>query len=370
VPVPALRRPWPASPFAISLLYVGHRVDVRVAGSLDPAGSSTLLTAMEHLVVDHETTVTLDLADVDLVDSAGIRALGFLATRAQAAGSKLTVRSASAQVRDILHLESFDRLIDYAAGDQEPRTSMLADPAASAAAVATELLAAQLGPREHPFAVTDAALALVTTLAQATIAGADGVSVSLHRHGSLVTVAASDDRIAQMDRDQYATGQGPCLSAATSGQPVGVDALADETRWPAFVPRALMGGIASILSSPLQSATGPVGALNMYCREERGFGTRSRELAALFAEQASGILLESAERASADGGERLREALQTRTAIAQAQGIVMARTSATAEEAYSRLKLHARHTEQSVRGVSEETIASTAPGHDDPASDE
>lgn len=225
--------------------------------------------------------------------------------------------------------------------------------------------------RVYPSTFADAALRLVTTLAQATVAGADGVSVSLHRGAGFVTVAASDDRIAQMDRDQYATGQGPCLTAATTGRPVRVDHLDRETRWPEFVPRALTGGIASILSSPLTSATGPVGALNMYSRKERGFGAPSRALAALFAEQASGILVEATDRsASLDGAARLHEALQTRSTIAQAQGILMARSGLSAEQAYARLKLEARRRERSVRELAEETVRSVTRGHVDSSSDE
>jgi len=76
--------------------------------------------------------------------------------------------------------------------------------------------------------LVDAALRLVTALTRVTIGGADGVSVSLTRHGQLTTVAASDETIAQMDRDQYATGEGPCLAAASEGHWFHVESLADE----------------------------------------------------------------------------------------------------------------------------------------------
>ncbi len=47
------------------------------------------------------------------------------------------------------------------------------------------------------------------------VGGADGASVSLARDGRMGT--ATDDTVAQVDRDQYATGQGPCLAAAGEG---------------------------------------------------------------------------------------------------------------------------------------------------------
>src|SRR4029450_355599 len=87
-------------------------------------------------------------------------------------------------------------------------------------------------------AVLDAALQVVATLAQATIHGADGVSVTLERHGRMATVASSDDTMLRMDELQYETGEGPCLTAAAVGRPFHVPALADDQRWPNFAPRA------------------------------------------------------------------------------------------------------------------------------------
>jgi len=42
-----------------------------------------------------------------------------------------------------------------------------------------------------------------------------------------------------------------------------IDALAEERRWPDFVPRARARGIESILSTPLVAAERPIGALNV-----------------------------------------------------------------------------------------------------------
>ncbi|MDQ3107406.1 MAG: GAF and ANTAR domain-containing protein, partial [Actinomycetota bacterium] len=174
--------------------------------------------------------------------------------------------------------------------------------------------------------VIDGALRLVVRLAAATVGGADGVSVSLERHGQLTTVAASDETILQMDHDQYATGQGPCVAAAREGHWFHVESLDDETRWPDFTPRAIAGGIHSILSTPLLAATGPVGALNIYSKRNKAFGGAEQDLAALFATQASGILIDAgADVPSPEVAARLDQALRAREVIAQAQGVIMER---------------------------------------------
>lgn len=91
--------------------------------------------------------------------------------------------------------------------------------------------------------------------------GADGVSVSLRRHGHLATVASSDQTILEMDADQYATGEGPCVDASVEGRWFHVESLDNETRWPAFIPRAQKLGINAILSIPLLAGDRPIGAL-------------------------------------------------------------------------------------------------------------
>jgi GAF domain-containing protein len=212
--------------------------------------------------------------------------------------------------------------------------------------------------------VIDAALRLVTALARATIGGADGVSVSLTRHGQLTTVAASDETIAQMDRDQYATGEGPCLSAAAEGKWFHAESLADESRWPKFVPRAIQDGIASVLSTPLMVSARPVGSLNIYSNTDHAFGPLDQELAALFASQASSILAEARSDMTTDEvAGRLREALTTRQVIAHAQGIIMGQQGISADAAYGDLRQSAKRTAVSVRDTATAVLASAL--HDD-----
>ena len=210
--------------------------------------------------------------------------------------------------------------------------------------------------------VVDAALRLVVALARETVGGADGVTVTLSRHGQMTTVASSDETIVQMDRDQYATGQGPCLAAATEGRGFHVESLAEETRWPEFIPRAIRGGIRSILSTPLLAGARPVGALNIYSNAERAFGAEEQELAALFATQASGILTDAAVDVSAEqAAARLQDALRSREVIAQAQGVVMGREGVSAEEAFAHLRRSSGDAHVPVRQRAGDVVASTRP---------
>jgi GAF domain-containing protein len=130
-------------------------------------------------------------------------------------------------------------------------------------------------------------------VAQSTVIGADGVSISLARHGRVRTVAATDATVAGMDQDQFLSGEGPCLDAADMGRGVYVAALAEEERWPGFVPRARSRGIESILSTPLRLSGEPTGALNIYSFTPGAFSDQERELAGVFATRASQLLADA-----------------------------------------------------------------------------
>src|SRR6185312_16538081 len=105
----------------------------------------------------------------------------------------------------------------------------------------------------------------------------------LFRYNALTTVASSDQTILDMDAEQYATGEGPCVDASVSGHWLHAESLDTETRWPSFTPRARGLGIEAILSLPLRTFEKPVGALNVYSRTANAFETKDQATAAAFA---------------------------------------------------------------------------------------
>lgn len=204
----------------------------------------------------------------------------------------------------------------------------------------------------------DAALRLVTSFASLTVRGVDGVSITLDRHGRMMTVAGSDDAVRLMDEHQYATGEGPCLAAAAEGRSYHSASLHAEERWPTFVPRAVEQGIASILSTPLLVSTRSVGAINMYSCTEEVFGSDERKVAAFFAKRASDILGQAAE-LDEHQGARISDALTSREVIAMAQGVHMSRLGVSAEEAAAKLHRAARDREVTVHAEAVAVLDST-----------
>ena len=209
--------------------------------------------------------------------------------------------------------------------------------------------------------VVDGALELVVELARTSVAGADGVSVSLLRHGVLSTVAASDQTIMEMDTDQYATGEGPCVDAARLGHWFHAESMDDETRWPSFTPRARALGIKAILSSPLTAFQEPVGALNIYSLTASTFDVRAQETAAVFARKASVILSDAGAGVTDEQlALRFQEALRRREVIALSKGIIMERDRVVEADAFTAL-LQRSLTEGVALLIAAEEVVRSAP---------
>jgi hypothetical protein len=207
--------------------------------------------------------------------------------------------------------------------------------------------------------VVNGALRLVVALAQATVGGADGVSISLRRHDTLSTVAASDQVILAMDAGQYETGEGPCVDASVTGRRFHAAVLDTETRWPAFIPKALALGINSILSSPLEASTTPVGALNIYSRTSSAFAVKDQDLASVFAREASVILSDAqVDMADQQLDDRMNLALRNRELISQAQGVIMHRDGIEEDLAYTTLRRDSLQNGQPLHDRAQEVVDS------------
>lgn len=343
--------------FDLTMRFSSQRVVVGVRGELDSLTAPALHGVLDALVDSGHLDIVADVNDLGFIDAAGLRVLATMSSRLRSASGALTIRSPSAMMCRILDITAMSDLVEI--GPTAPTLAPLGPEQRSADG--SRSVGAVRSPPDTPAPanvsvlpagndVIDAALRLVTALTRATVAGADGVSVSLTRHGKLITVAASDETIAQMDRDQYATGEGPCLSAAAEGRWFHVESLAEEVRWPRFVPRAIEGGIASILSTPLLVSERPVGALNIYSNTAGAFGPHDQELAALFAIQASSILAEAQADLTIDEvTTRLRDTLNAREIIAQAQGVLMAQRGVPADVAYAALRQSSKQLGVTVR---------------------
>lgn len=200
------------------------------------------------------------------------------------------------------------------------------------------------------------------TVAQLPEGSRCGVTVR-NRGGRPATLAASDALTGEVDQVQYTHGAGPCLATLDTGQIHYVPDTGTETRWAPFCRDALARGVRSCLSLPLLGPGGVLGGFNLYSTRRDGFPDDSWAQVQLFAGNAAGALavaLKLAERAelSAD----LRRAMESRSIIDQATGILMVRQRCDASTAFDLLRQASQHRNIKLREIAAELVAGVA-GH-------
>ena len=183
------------------------------------------------------------------------------------------------------------------------------------------------------------ALQLITDAAVAAIPGTMGAGVSLMKSsGQRLTAASSGMIVSRADALQFELGEGPCLTAWATGQPVLVNDAPADHRWPQWSAAVTSMGIGSVASSPLLTGTSAVGAVKVYARESDHFGDYAVGLLALFAQQASLFVVHAqAREAAAALSKTLQHALFQRDTISVAKGMLMARDNTGEDDAFRTL---------------------------------
>lgn len=164
-----------------------------------------------------------------------------------------------------------------------------------------------------------------------------GITLVKSNGRNFTTVGATHQSVVEADRIQYELREGPCVDAAGDAKIVVSSYVATDERWPEWGPKASALGFNSVLSAELHARGRRIGALNLYGTSEANFTPEDIALAALFARQGALAL------GYARSEEGLREALETRTVIGQAQGLLMERFEIDADRAFATLRRYSQH---------------------------
>lgn len=199
----------------------------------------------------------------------------------------------------------------------------------------------------------DATLAGITAAAVELLPDVDYASISVRYDDRIETVGPTDDLVLPLDATQYSLQEGPCYDAATDTPQVIAPHLADDPRFPRYGPMAAEVGIRSQAAFRLFERATTLGALNLY-------STRAGVFEDL--EQTAGLFRSQAAMAIAYAHEvtNLSEALETRTTIGKAMGIVMERYELNDERAFAFLTRLSQHRNVKLRLVAEEIVAEVA----------
>lgn len=201
----------------------------------------------------------------------------------------------------------------------------------------------------------------LSRLAAASVSQAAGdtvecaVTVKVHRRPA--TAAGSSERAVELDHLEQALGDGPCVKALRDMTLAMIDDVAADSRWPDYNRALAAANVRSSLGVPLEITSEASAALNFFASQPHVFTANVVEKAVGFAAAAHTTLHLSVKiDAAQNRAEDLEAAMQSRTAINLACGVIMAQNRCSQEEAMDILTKVSSNRNRKLRDVASELI--------------
>lgn len=192
--------------------------------------------------------------------------------------------------------------------------------------------------------------------------GADAAGLLLtDQRGSLQVVSASSEAAQLVELFQLQSEQGPCLESFHTSAQVHAEDLSSEARWPRFSTRAHEYGFAAVHALPMRLRGQTIGALNLFHRDPQAMPAALLQVGQALADVATiAILSDRSARERELLTEQLQAALTSRVVIEQAKGLLVERGQIGLDEAFDRLRSHARNTNQRLSELALGVVDGTA----------
>jgi transcriptional regulator with GAF, ATPase, and Fis domain len=189
------------------------------------------------------------------------------------------------------------------------------------------------------------------------------VGVTLKRRRRTDTVAGSSPHAIELDRIEQRIGDGPCIEALRVKAPVLLGDVRSDPRWPAYQAELEKEGCYSTLGIPLEIGDDSSAALNFFASQSGVFNENVIREASDFADIAGRALRLAVRLGSAQNlADDLKAAMESRTSIDLACGVIMGQNRCTQQEAMAILSKVSSHRNQKLRVVAEEMLANISGG--------
>jgi GAF domain-containing protein len=177
--------------------------------------------------------------------------------------------------------------------------------------------------------------------------------------GELRAMASSSEAMRIVELFELQSQEGPCLECYRTGQPVvNQDLAATNGRWPRFTAVAVDAGFLGADAIPMRLRGQIIGALNLFRTETGSLTEGDVAVAQALADIATIAILQRRRAAEAEVvNEQLSYALSSRIAIEQAKGVIAEREMQSVDEAFLRLRQHARNHNQRLADVARDVVA-------------
>jgi GAF domain-containing protein len=182
-------------------------------------------------------------------------------------------------------------------------------------------------------------------------------AVTLKRRRHTATVAGSSPRAIELDHIEQRVGDGPCIRALITMAPELLDDVSTDERWPEYQRQLAENGVYSTLGVPLTIGEDATAALNFFGAAPGIFTAELLDRAIEFGELASRTLHLSVRMGDAQArAQNLEAAMQSRTAIDVACGVIMAQNRCSQKEAMDILAKVSSNRNQKLRDVAVELL--------------
>ncbi len=163
--------------------------------------------------------------------------------------------------------------------------------------------------------------------------------------GELQFVASSSESMTVLELFQIQANEGPCVDCYRDGLAITNQSLSEsDGRWPQFTPLALAQGFRAVHSLPMRLRGRTIGALNLFRTHQGALSDDDVIVAQGLADVATIAILQH--RSSIDANTlnaQLSNALNSRVIIEQAKGMICQSTGCDMNDAFNRLRAHARN---------------------------
>ena len=181
------------------------------------------------------------------------------------------------------------------------------------------------------------------------------VTLKLRRRPA--TAAGSSARAVELDLVEQALGDGPCIRSLREMTPVMIDDVSTDPRWTTYNRKLMESNVHSTLGVPLEITSEASAALNFFATRPHAFTADVYDKAVGFAAAAHNTLHLSVRINTAQNrADDLEAALESRTAINLACGVIMAQNRCSQEEAMEILTKVSSNRNRKLRDVAKELI--------------
>ena len=179
--------------------------------------------------------------------------------------------------------------------------------------------------------------------------------------GDLRAMTSSSEAMRIVELFELQSQEGPCLDCYRSGQPVVNEDLASANgRWPRFAAVALDAGFRAADAVPMRLRAQMIGALNLFRSEPGSLNDDDVLVAQALADIATIAILQHRTTLEAQVvNDQLNQALTSRVVIEQAKGVIAERDQVDMQQAFARLRNHARNHNRRLADVANDIIDGT-----------